>query len=324
MKNSPKLHYGVLFHLLWLIQPLILWGLGTCQFQRGNPITLDSLGVRFCFWVAGVYVLLIGPIIHFAYPDIKKIRIKALRELALFGFLALPLLSFGYYVSHVTHTGALFDLIFPTLSLVLVSVHLFEANQNLSLLVIGLSTNLYLQWFFLSDILGPFDTAYRMIPTSDFFYWAKICGIVLAVGMALGATQRQGRRLSEKESVRHRVVTLMTWMFVGVVLYFAIPWVVSFYERDARLTFSIFDFLFCLIPFYLLLEVKPTFSRTRLGMWFRRGLAILFLARAISIICIEQATFVNISWVAFDLLTVFLLGLRLDSVNKPRESSSFS
>jgi len=293
-------------YLFWILQPLMLWGMGALEFQRAVPQSLFSLILRFFFFGAGLHVVLIGPLIYFAYPDIKKIKVRTLRELALFGFLALPILSFGYFVSQVNHAGALFDLIFPTLTIIFIAVHLFERTQSLSWLSVGLSLSLYLQWFVVSDILGPFKTPYQMIPTSDLFYWARTLLIVSALGLALWKSSRK-QVVIPKYALVNQMTPLILWMFVGGFLYFVLPWALSSFEKESTLSLNITDFLFCLIPVWVLFELRPSFSRSRLGKGVQWGIAILFLAKAMTTMALEPATFFNMSWTAFYLIAVVVI-----------------
>lgn len=304
-------------YLFWLFQPLILWSVGALEFQKATTQSLFSILLRYFFFGAGLHVVLIGPLIYFAYPDIKKIKVRSLRELSLFGFLALPILSFGYFVSQVNHAGALFDLIFPTLAIIFIAVHLFERTQSLTWLSLGLSTSLYVQWFVVSDILGPFKTPYQMIPTSDLFYWARTLLIVSALGLALWKSSRK-EVVIPKYAVVNQMAPMILWMFVGVLLYFALPWALSSYEKDTTLSLNVTDFLFCLIPLWVLFELRPSLSLSRVGKSIQWGIAMLFLAKAVTTMALEPATFFNMSWTAFYLITVVTMGERLNnSKNHP-------
>jgi hypothetical protein len=173
----PKLAF---VYLIWVFQPLILWSLRLCEFQNSYSLSFLSLFIRYFFFLAGLHVVLIGPIIYFAYPELKKIKIKVFRELALFAFLAPPILSMGYFFGNMNNPGAVYDLVFSTGMLILVSVLVFEATQSLTVLSTGLSTSLFLQWFGCGDILGPFRTMLQMIPTQDLFYQVKTALILIA------------------------------------------------------------------------------------------------------------------------------------------------
>ncbi len=299
-----------IFYLFWVAQPLILWSLGACEFQKGQILSLLSVFIRFLFFGAGLHVVLIGPLIYFAYPDLKKIETKVLRELALFVVLALPILSFGYFISQINHVGDFYELLFPTVSLILISVLLFETTQSLTLLSLGLSTSLYLQWFGSSDILGPFKTAYQMVPSSDLFYWAKSSWIVLVLGWAIWKTDRLDKGAVQERN-KNRIVTFLVWMFVGSLLYFGLPWIVSYYEKEAHLSLSVFDFLFCSIPIVALVELNPRIATSKLGQGFKIVLGILFLLRALFLVLSQEATLVFMSWAAYDFISVVLLALSL-------------
>lgn len=297
-----------LVYLIWILQPLVLWSLGACEFQDTHSLTLFSLLLRYFFFLAGLHVVLLGPVIYFAYPELKKIKIKVLREMALFAFLAPPLLSLGYFVGNVNHSGAFFDLVFTTSSLILVSILVYETTQNLTLLSLGLSTSLYLQWFGVGDILGPFKTTIQMVPTGDLFYWAKTSLIVLGLTLTLWKTES----LSE-DSVQTRkknsVLSLVLWMFWGGALYFGLPWVLSQYEIGPTLTLVPLDFLFCLIAIVISGESLVSMAKTKIWMGIKVVVASLFMYRAMSEGFTQPATLWTMSWAAYDVVAATLIAL---------------
>jgi hypothetical protein len=122
--------------------------------------------------------------------NLKKIKIKVFRELALFAFLAPPILSMGYFFGNMNNPVAIYDLVFSTGMLILVSVLVFEATQSLTVLSTGLSTSLFLQWFGCGDILGPFRTMVQMIPTQDLFYQVKTASILIALILTIWKSLR--------------------------------------------------------------------------------------------------------------------------------------
>lgn len=311
---EDDLHEGLrvprtaLVYLIWIFQPLVLWSLGACDFQDTHSLTVLSLLLRYFFFLAGLHVVLIGPVIYFAYPELKKIKIKVLRAMALFAFLAPPLLSLGYFIGNVNHSGAVFDLIFSTSSLILVSILLFETTQNLSLLSLGLSTCLYLQWFCVGDILGPFKTTIQMVPTGDVFYWAKTSLIVLGLTLTLWRTESSSED-SVQARKKNRVFSLVLWMFLGGALYFGLPWVLSQYEIGAKLTLSYLDFLFCLIAIVIVGDSLIRGAQTRIWMGIKICVAALFMYRAMSEGFTQPATLWTMSWVAYDVVAATLIAL---------------
>lgn len=306
MKISTKVILGSSFYMLWILQPLILWLLGTCQIQNSGLRSWDSYLVRFCIWTAAIYVLLIGPVVQFAYPELKKIKMSLGRKLALSAFFALPILSFGHYISHVTHAGALFDLVVSTLGLIILAVHIFEETQSVALLSLGLSVALYIQWFLVSDILSPFATKFQMIPASDAFYWGRIFLATAIVMTSFWKVRCSGRPV-QGHSISQRQIALLIWMFVSVVLYFGVPWVLSFYEKDTNLKLSATDFLFLLIPVWILIEAITKIHRTWIKMGLGSVIAVAFLMKSGFTVLAEPANFFNLCWTMFNLVTALLI-----------------
>ncbi|MFM8315696.1 MAG: hypothetical protein ACKOA8_15555, partial [Deltaproteobacteria bacterium] len=182
-EDSPSKKPGYLY-LLWILQPIILWGMGVCEIQSGLAISPVSFLIRYFFLSAGLHVVLIGPIIFFAYPELKKIQTPVLRKLALFAFLAPPLLSLGYFLGQIQHSGSFFEWFALTAALIIMGIQTFERTQSLALFSFGLSTALYLQWFGLSDILGPYKTWYTLVPKNDLFYWGRTLLTVLCLSLS--------------------------------------------------------------------------------------------------------------------------------------------
>lgn len=303
MKTSTHFRSSSLLYLFWILQPLILWAMGACQIQLAGSRGWDSHLVRFFVWAAALHVILIGPLTQFAYPELKKIKNRYLGILLFFVLVALPLLSFGNYVSHVTHAGALFDLVVPTLILVFLAVYFFDANENVAVLSLGLSSALYFQWFIISDILGPFKTTYQLVPKSDLFYWVRTCLMVFTIALVLW---KNGRKVvvTSKDKAKDEIVPLILWMFVGGILYFGLPWVLSVFEKDTILLLNVTHFSFCLIPVWILLETKNVKGL----QW---AIAMLFAVKALGTMVLQPATFFNMSWTAFDLVTCVVMVVSL-------------
>ncbi len=303
----------ILIYLLWISQPLLLWSLGICEWQSFNSLPLSSVVIRYLFFIAGVHVVLIGPIAYFVYPDLKKISIKVIRQLALFIFLLPPILSFGYFVARVSHSGALYDLVFPTCTIILISVLLFEETKNIFLLSVGLSTSLYLQWFGMSDILGPFKTYAHLVPKSDLFYWIKTALMITTLGFTIWKTQNPEKKRA-KASQNNQTVTFIVWMFLGAGLYFVLPFVIARYETDTKLSLSLVDFLFCILPILILGELNSKIVKTKIWIGFKALVVALFVGRAMTLGLFAEATVGAMSWAAYDVIAAVII---LVSAKKP-------
>ncbi len=308
MKNK---NFFPLLFILWIVEPLFLWALGTCEIQVARPVTLISLGVRYLFFTAGLHVLLVGPLIYFAYPDLKRIKVTVLRQWVLFLFLALPLLSMGYFLGNFKHSGAFFEWVFPCSVLLIISVVVFEKTQKLSLLTWGLSTGVFAQWFVMADILGPFPTYWQIIPKNDSFYWLKNAMAIVLLTLALTRVRTQ-RKVDLNSGLASRVMTLTLWMFLGLGIYCCLPPLLGYFEKGITLHLSWLDFAFCLFPPLILGEVQSRWQTSKIWNGFKFFVALVFALRASMMVLNESASAWAMSWVAYDSIAAILIVLSIE------------
>lgn len=190
--KSDLMKVGLLF-----TPTLICSLIGQVQWQQSQVFQPVSLILRYSFFMAVLFTVLVGPIAYFAYPELKKIKYSAVRVIFLILFLSPPLLSYGYFIGQFKLQGQVEELFWSVMPGVVILSILFERTKNLWLLSFGIGSLCFFNFYLVGDILGPFPVLFHTIPKSEVCYLIKKGMSLLALGLVLIPIPKTGLKFSE-------------------------------------------------------------------------------------------------------------------------------
>jgi hypothetical protein len=229
-------------------QCTFMWG--ARSFAPGYSLRLSFYFV--CLWAA-IHLMLIRRLSTMVYPPLEKKGIPALRVLVVTLFLALPLLSFAYFLSHYRDLMDLNEIFLAIVPGVVITAFIFELTRASIVSSLFLTSAVFVPLFLFNDILSPFVTLGNYASTSAWFYlWRTL----LPLGAVWLAVFSWGKQIIPATQVDAR---LRNWIFS--------QWAILLYSVSATL----------LLPMVITYAQSKTLVWPREFAWLAQGAALLCL-----------------------------------------------
>lgn len=185
--------------LLFLFVPIgFLFGL--IRFSPGARTAVPGYGLSLTFnfvvFLGFTHFLLVQKWDTWVLPQIEQKTVPFVRVLCSFLLWAMPLVSFGYYLGHITQWKEAPELFLAVLPPTLIAAIFYEVQRKTYLSSLFLAVTSFTSLFLFNDVYAPFYTLTNFAAKGEAIYFVRL----VCVGLAIVEAGRT-IRLSPQERV---------------------------------------------------------------------------------------------------------------------------